>query len=185
MAASSGKMSVEYTGKSIMISPDGELLSCNSMPSIIDGGVTGRRGSNGGSGDSGDDEEDKEDKASSSTSTSTNDDEFTKSTDTIQDEHQRENNSSTTNTDQNDDTTTTTTTDNSNLQNNVTGERNAGISTTQSVSSSSRDDGFESSIFIGNDVQPDGEKVLNGFSARGWNPIMATLAIRRAVDTLQ
>ncbi len=44
---------------------------------------------------------------------------------------------------------------------------------------------FESSIFIGNDIVPDGEKVLNGFSARGWNPVMTTMAIRRAVDTLQ
>ena len=48
-----------------------------------------------------------------------------------------------------------------------------------------KEDEFESSIYVGNDVVPDGEKVLNGFSARGWNPVMTTMAIRRAVDTLQ
>ena len=34
------------------------------------------------------------------------------------------------------------------------------------LAAESRKEEFESSIFIGNDVVPDGEKVLNGFSAR-------------------
>jgi hypothetical protein len=55
----------------------------------------------------------------------------------------------------------------------------------QSTSPSSKNEDFESSIYIGHDAVPDGEKVMNGFSARGWNPVMMTMAIRRAVDTLQ
>lgn len=48
-----------------------------------------------------------------------------------------------------------------------------------------REDEIDSSIYIGNDVVLNGEKIVNGFSARGWNPVMTTIAIRRAVDTLQ
>ena len=46
-------------------------------------------------------------------------------------------------------------------------------------------DEYESAVYVGNDMTIDGEKALNGFSARGWNPIMATMALRRAVDTLE
>jgi len=43
---------------------------------------------------------------------------------------------------------------------------------------------YLSAIHIGIDTVQDGEKLKNGFSARGWNPIMATLAMRKSVDTM-
>jgi hypothetical protein len=46
-------------------------------------------------------------------------------------------------------------------------------------------DEYESSICVGNDMTVDGEKEVNGFSARGWTPFMATMAMNRAVDTMQ
>ena len=43
----------------------------------------------------------------------------------------------------------------------------------------------ESSICVGNDMTINGEKEVNGFSAKGWSPFMATMAMNRAVDTMQ
>ena len=46
------------------------------------------------------------------------------------------------------------------------------------------DDNYESAISIGNDLEVDGELKANGFSAKGWDPTLATMAIRRAEETL-
>ena len=44
---------------------------------------------------------------------------------------------------------------------------------------------LESSIYIGHDLSVDGELQLNGFSTRGLNPFMSTMALRKAVDTVE
>lgn len=44
---------------------------------------------------------------------------------------------------------------------------------------------LESAIYIGHDLSVDGEMQLNGFSTRGLNPFMSTMALRKAVDTVE
>ena len=44
---------------------------------------------------------------------------------------------------------------------------------------------LESAIYIGHDLSVDGELQLNGFSTRGLNPFMSTMALRKAVDTVE
>ena len=44
---------------------------------------------------------------------------------------------------------------------------------------------FESAIVMGNDMTPGGDETMNGFSAKGWNPHLATASIRQAVKTLE
>jgi len=44
---------------------------------------------------------------------------------------------------------------------------------------------FESAIVMGNDMTLGGDKTMNGFSAKGWNPHLATASIRQAVKTLE
>jgi hypothetical protein len=152
--AAAARATVEYTsttsistGKSMMISPDGELLSCNTLapPSTTTTTTTTTSSRH-----NIQVKDDKNNDSSSSLVTSQQE----------QEEQQQEGES----------LITSTKNDNGPLS---------------SCFSSSRDDEIESAIYIGNDVVLDGEKVLNGFSARGWNPIMTTMAIRRAVDTLQ
>ena len=46
------------------------------------------------------------------------------------------------------------------------------------------EDNYESAIIIGNDMDIDGERKANGFSAKGWDATLATMAIRRAEHTL-
>ena len=131
--------SSEYTGKSIMISPDGELLSCNSIPSLLDNNRDYKIAVADGS-DHNESAISSNDEKSDHSSIASDEDSTDHRFDAA---HQ------------------------------------------QTTTPSSREEEFESSIYIGNDAVPDGEKVLNGFSARGWNPIMTTMAVRRAVDTLQ
>lgn len=47
-----------------------------------------------------------------------------------------------------------------------------------------REDNYESAISVGNDMEVDGEMKANGFSAKGWDSTLATMAIRRAEHTL-
>jgi hypothetical protein len=127
------------TGKSIMVSPDGELISCQSL------GLH-----------------------ATTTTTTDNIDQDSNSND---DEHESHCSSSMNDTNQSSRTT---------MPLLPSQPQPASLS-----SSYIRDDEIESSIYIGNDAVLDGEKELNGFSARGWNPIMTTMAVRRAIDTLQ
>lgn len=46
-------------------------------------------------------------------------------------------------------------------------------------------DEYLSAIVIGNDVTPGGDKTINGFSSKGWNPHLITASIRQAVKTLE
>lgn len=48
-----------------------------------------------------------------------------------------------------------------------------------------KSDEYDSAIFIGNDMSINGDKDINGFSVRGLNPILSTLALQKAADTLQ
>jgi hypothetical protein len=47
------------------------------------------------------------------------------------------------------------------------------------------DEDYESAIYIGNDLSIQGDEDYNGFSARGWNPVMANMALRRCLKTLE
>ena len=137
----------EYKGKSIMISPDGELLSsCHPT------------------------------RSSSSMIASI--------VDSIVADAEKNNQNSQTTTD-NQSTNTTAASEKEDVKTSHNSTINENYGTALPPPSSVRDHEIESSIYIGNDVMPDGEKALNGFSARGWNPIMTTMAIRRSVDTLQ
>lgn len=63
-------------------------------------------------------------------------------------------------------------------------EREIAATSAESQQFNSSDE-YESSICLGNDMTENGEKECNGFTARGWNPLMATMAMKRAVDTME
>lgn len=44
---------------------------------------------------------------------------------------------------------------------------------------------FESAVFMGNDLRTGGDKAVNGFSAMGWSPSAASLAIRQSEDAIR
>jgi hypothetical protein len=48
-----------------------------------------------------------------------------------------------------------------------------------------KEEDYHSAIYIGNDLSLRGDEEYNGFSARGWNPIMASMALRRSLKTME
>eukprot|EP00980_Cylindrotheca_fusiformis_P017200 scaffold5296_cov215-Cylindrotheca_fusiformis.AAC.3 len=44
---------------------------------------------------------------------------------------------------------------------------------------------YQSAIFMGNDLTVDGDKVLNGFTTRGWSIPATTLAIKQSADSME
>ena len=46
-------------------------------------------------------------------------------------------------------------------------------------------DEYKSAIIIGNDLTLGGDKTVNGFSSKGWNPHLITASIRQAETTLR
>lgn len=46
-------------------------------------------------------------------------------------------------------------------------------------------DEYDDAVFIGNDMSLSGDKDLNGFSVRGLNPVLSSLALKTAVGTIE
>ncbi|KAL3916616.1 MAG: hypothetical protein SGILL_005097 [Bacillariaceae sp.] len=43
---------------------------------------------------------------------------------------------------------------------------------------------YHSAVFLGHDLRPNGDKTLNGFSAKGWSMAAASLALRQSTDAM-
>jgi hypothetical protein len=48
-----------------------------------------------------------------------------------------------------------------------------------------KEEDYHSAIYIGNDLSLRGDEEYNGFSARGWNPIMASMALQRSLKPME
>jgi hypothetical protein len=43
---------------------------------------------------------------------------------------------------------------------------------------------YHSAVFLGHDLHHNGDKILNGFSAKGWSPAAASLALKQSTDAM-
>ena len=64
-------------------------------------------------------------------------------------------------------------------------EQNGSVDVNIKKTYEGKSDDYDDAVFIGNDMSLRGDKDLNGFSVRGLNPILSTLALKTAVGTIE